>query len=184
MEKTIKELRQEYNDLQEKSYTIRGKIIGNVIQFERMIDDYIATYFFPDGMSDLKFRELQLYILCSDKMTMAGKREVLLHLLNTHFNDWQEKYPKFKRYSMDIIETRNVVAHHNILVMTLGDDPTGVTFMKEKNKISFSTLTDTAVNEIVEKIEYCKEMLMIYTFTHFDTGKPKPGIIMVDPENG
>jgi hypothetical protein len=180
---TNKENKDKYADRLDQSYLVRGTIIAKVIELETMLDDYIALYFIPGGHTNIKFREFGYHFLSN--MGLGIKRGIIVQILDSHYYGWREEFSLFENHMLQVIEARNRMAHHWLSPLNLGDNIDGITLVKNKgiDKYDFVPFSQNTVDELMDKINYCKMMLLKLTFIHFEEGKSKTAVFSVDVDS-
>lgn len=149
--------------MMQKSFSVRGKLISDIIYLERSIDEYLARYFCDD--SD-KITDIMKTILCTRKITLDNKKEVFLYLLKKVNPEWLLKHPTVNADLVDLIEERNRFAHY-----ILNSNETNVDnyigdfeLINFKNNIEIKSYNDNRIKSLETKIEkYIKSLNVLIT---------------------
>lgn len=137
-----------------RAYYLRGKIISDTIHLERMMDDYMASYFCSDAE---KKKDLMQSLLSTKRIVFENKRLIFDFIVNKKNPDWVKKYPRFKNTLIKIIEQRNVMAHY---LLKTGDEAieqveTKMDFINFRDNIEVESFDKKRQADLIRMIESC-----------------------------
>ena|SRR5258708_27825322 len=138
---------------------LRGGIINEVIFLERVIDDFLSNYFCPDHEKRDEMMEL---ILTNERYALGSKIDVLVRILEKHYNEFYKANPTIKGDLVFILEKRNVLAHILLDTTFNGIENETIGFIKYKNRkeiIYFKEDDKIGLNEKIQKYKYAIQKL-------------------------
>jgi hypothetical protein len=129
------------------AFDIRGRILQLAIEFEKIMEIYIAEHFTNDLS---KIQELIVLIL-APRMTLSQKREVFYYLVETHNKEFFDKNSVVMGKLNDLVVERNIFAHWPVdfgpEAINIYNKYAAVTFVKFKN-MKDSVTKESLIGEI------------------------------------
>jgi hypothetical protein len=149
----------------EKAYKLRGEVINQTIQLERVMDAFIASHFCSD---ETKRTELMILILCTERITFENKRQVLKWIVENHEKGLIEVHAKLFKNLQEIGEFRNLLAHTYLDIENFVDNVKSakIALKKYKNQIDIIKLTEKEINEKIKVIEFYTNVLTYWHNPH------------------
>jgi hypothetical protein len=139
---------------------IRGNILNDVTFLEKLIDNYITSYFCSDEVKKKEFFEM----ISSERLSFDAKRQILLFLLETHNEDFYKTHKESLGYLQIIMRQRNVLAHYMLDTSIEGrefykkGEIVFVRFLNKKENIHHTTET---INLLKKQIDECVKVLLL-----------------------
>ena len=133
---------------------IRGAFLAHVIPIEELVKDIISYHFCSDEEKRKQFISL---ILNGRDYTLASGIEILEKILDIHYHDLTQRYPKLIDDLNKIIQFRNSLAHS---MLDTSDGFLAKNYMDRIRLISYNdrgqtNYRDITRSEIDERLEDC-----------------------------
>lgn len=125
-------------DLQYSSYLYRGKIVGDLIYLERLIDEVLSRHFCDNKE---KRKELFELILGTERIGLGNKILVFQFVFKKHKKAFIRKHPGIFRELIKINQERNIVAHY-----LLNTSESAVEKFVNKNEFEFVKFRNSTEN--------------------------------------
>jgi|ERR1051326_1247729 len=146
----------DYQVYKNLAQTVRGEYLESFVGLEKMIDFFIALHFCPHPADRERAHELLDLIVCTDRITFEGKRQVFKFLVEKYNSVFCTNHKSVFKDLVDFMETRNILAHY---VLYAGKDAIerfmengAIQFVKFKNDRTFIQFTEQRISEKISLI--------------------------------
>lgn len=151
------------SDYRNYAIDVRGRILNDVAEMEREIDDYICRYFCSITK---KRNELMEIIIATKHLTFSAKADILRCILERRKDATKEEAKKIWRHLMETIAPqRNMIAHYT-LDTSIGsinkfktDSQKTIYFLKYANTKTVEPFTKKDVISLSELIFQVKQFI-------------------------
>ena len=154
MSSTTNDRKEKVAKVIEYDMIIRGAFLAHVIPIEELVKDIISYHFCSDEEKRKQFISL---ILNGRDYTLASGIEILEKILDIHYHDLTQRYPKLIDDLDKIIQFRNCLAHS---MLDTSDGFLAKNYMDRIRLISYddrgqTNYRDITRSEIDERLEDC-----------------------------
>ena len=154
------ELDEKYKNYAWYASQCRGSVLNEIITLERLMDNYISSYFCD---TEEKRKELMALIMCTERITFDSKRQVFETIMQRRHPEVYSKNKKTLNYLSNIMQERNKLAHYMLMYSedaANGLDNKEFTLVRFKNVVTHEVFGEPRITELINKVHKCMEIII------------------------